>query len=247
MQCIAAVVISGIMLKKTKPFSGDSAPFVMELPSYHAPVARNILHTTLERGWSFIKRAGTVIMAASMIIWVLNSLSFEGGLHYITEEVGGRSVLELLGSLIAWLFKPLGFGCWQAAVATVLGLVAKEEIVGVFGALGMGSAENAMATIFAGSGLAGFSFMAFNLLCAPCFAAMGAIKREMNSAKWTAFTITYLCVFAYAVSFIIYRIGALFETGFTLSNTIGALVALLVIGVILYLLVRPDKRAKQRA
>jgi ferrous iron transport protein B len=244
---VAAVMLSGLILKKTKPFSGDSAPFVMELPSYHAPVARNILHTAWERGWSFIKRAGTVIMAASMIIWVLNSLSFEGGIHYITEDMGGRSILEALGSLIAWLFKPLGFGCWQAAVATVLGLVAKEEIVGVFGALGMGSAETAMSAIFEGNGLAGFTFMTFNLLCAPCFAAMGAIKREMNSAKWTAFTITYLCVFAYTVSFIIYRIGALFQAGFTLPNTIGALVALLLVGVILYLLARPAKQAKHHA
>lgn len=238
---VGAVILSGLMLKKTKPFRGEPAPFVMELPAYHAPIAGNVLRTTWERGWSFIKRAGTVIMAASMIIWVLNNLSFEGGFHYITEAAGGRSILEMIGSGVAWLFKPLGFGYWQAAVATVLGLVAKEEVVGVFGALGMGSAEEAIAQIFGGSGLAGFSFMVFNLLCAPCFAAMGAIKREMNDPKWTAFAISYMCVFAYMISFIIYRIGALFITGFTLPNIIGAVIALLFLCLFGYMVARPVK------
>ena len=185
---VAAVIISGLMLKKTKPFSGDPAPFVMELPSYHAPVASNVARTVWERGWSFIKRAGTVILAASIIIWTLNNLSCEGGFHYITEASGGRPILEVIGSVLSWLFVPLGFGKWEAAVATILGLVAKEEVVGIFGALGYASAEAAVLSIF-GNGLAGFSFMVFNLLCAPCFAAMGAIKSEMNNGKWTIFAI----------------------------------------------------------
>lgn len=250
---IAAVIISGIMLKKTKPFAGDPAPFVMELPSYHAPVPGNIFRATWERGWSFIKRAGTVILAASVLVWVLQSLSFEGGFHYITEEVGGTSILEVIGSAIAVIFKPLGFGTWQAAVATILGLVAKEEVVGVFGTLSsmadadlafelvdsMDSAKLALfgQEFFGGSALAGFSFMIFNLLCAPCFAAMGAIKREMNNWKWTAFAIGYMCVFAYAISLIAYQLGAWFiGTG----NIIGTIVAVALLGIIIYMLVRKN-------
>ncbi len=252
---VAAVVISGIILKKMKAFAGDPAPFVMELPSYHAPVAGNIFRATWERGWSFIKRAGTVIFAASVIIWTLNSLSFEGGFHYITEVNGGISILEAIGTGIAWLFKPLGFGNWQSAVATVLGLVAKEEVVGVFGALSsMGDADLAFTAveegsaalkligeeIFGGSKLSGFSFMVFNLLCAPCFAAMGAIKREMNNGKWTAFAITYMCVFAYAASFAIYNIGALFVGGFNWWEPITFVLALAVVAAVVYLLVRKN-------
>ena len=244
---VGAVILSGLMLKKTKPFLGDPAPFVMELPSYHAPVVSNVLRTTWERGWSFIKRAGTVIMAASIIIWLLNNLSFEGGFHYIAEGMESTSILAVIGSAIAWLFKPLGFGYWEAAVATVLGLVAKEEVVGVFGALGYTSAEAAISTVFGGSGLAGFSFLIFNLLCAPCFAAMGAIKKEMNSPKWTAFAITYHCVFAYVISFIVYRLGSLAMGGFTLPNIIGGGVALLLIGFILYMLLRPVKGKSEQA
>ncbi len=247
---VAAVVISGLILKKTKPFAGDPAPFVMELPAYHAPVASNTLRSTGERGWDFIKRAGTVIFAASVIIWTLNSLSFEGGFHYITEANGGRSILELIGSAIAWLFVPLGFGSWQAAVATVLGLVAKEEVVGVFGTLAnmedlLGSVEagDLTAQITAGkmfftSALAGFSFLIFNLLCAPCFAAMGAIKREMNSGKWTAFAITYMCVFAYAISLIVYQFGAWFIGA---GNVIGTVAAALALVLLVYLLFRKNK------
>jgi len=247
---VAAVVISGLILKKTKPFAGEPAPFVMELPAYHAPVASNTLRSTGERGWDFIKRAGTVIFAASVIIWTLNSLSFEGGFHYITETNGGRSILELLGSAIAWLFVPLGFGSWQAAVATVLGLVAKEEVVGVFGTLAnmedlLGSVEagDLTAQITAGkmfftSALAGFSFLIFNLLCAPCFAAMGAIKREMNSGKWTAFAITYMCVFAYAISLIVYQLGAWFIGA---GNVVGTIVAALVLALLVYLLARKNQ------
>ncbi len=249
---VAAIIVSGVLLKKTKPFAGDPAPFVMELPAYHAPVPMNVLRATWERGWGFIKRAGTVIVAASMILWVLNSLSFEGGFHYITEELGGRSVLEMLGGVIAYLFVPLGFGRWQAAVATVLGLVAKEEVVGVFGSLSSmadadlafslvedGSAELARfgEEFFGGNRLSGFSFMIFNLLCAPCFAAMGAIKREMNSAKWTWAAIGYMCAFAYAISLIVYNIGMLFTGVFTVWTVFAILVA----AGLIYLTVRKNR------
>ncbi|MBE6944852.1 MAG: ferrous iron transport protein B [Ruminococcaceae bacterium] len=243
---IGAVVVSGIILKKTKAFSGDPAPFVMELPAYHAPVASNVLRTTWDRGWGFIKRAGTVIVAASIIIWVLNSLTFQGGFHYIGDG-DEMSILAVIGNGIAWLFRPLGFGNWQAAVATVLGLVAKEEVVGVFGSLSsMGDADLAFELVesmdsqrlaiigqefFGGSKLSGMSFMIFNLLCAPCFAAMGAIKREMNSGKWTIFAIGYMCVFAYAISLIVYQVGMLTAGIFTVWTVIAlaALVALVVL------------------
>ena len=231
---VAAVVISGVILKKIKAFAGDPAPFVMELPAYHAPLASNVARTVWERGWGFIKRAGTVIFAASVIIWTLNNLSFDGGLHYIGDS-DSTSILNVIGGLIAWVFKPLGFGEWQAAVATVLGLMAKEQVVGTFGALGLGSAEEALVIIFNGSGLAGISFMAFNLLCAPCFAAMGAIKREMNNWKWTAATITYMCVFAYAVSLMIYQFGAWFVGG---GSIVGTAVAASVLAFLLYMLFR---------
>ncbi len=233
---VGAVAISGIILKKTKPFVGAPAPFVMELPLYHLPVPRNILRTTWERGWSFIKRAGTVILAASVIIWILNSLSFSGGLHYITEENGGASILEAIGGVLAWIFIPLGFGNWQAAVATVLGLVAKEEVVGTLGTLA--AMEGVTEAYFFGfAGLSGISFMIFNLLCAPCFAAMGAIKREMNNWKWTAFSIAYMTVFAYAVSLIVYQLGMLFTGA---GNLMGAIVAFLLLAGIVYMVVRPN-------
>ena len=247
---IGAVVVSGIILKKTRAFSGDPSPFVMELPAYHAPVASNVLRTTWDRGWGFIKRAGTVILAASIIIWVLNSLTFEGGFHYITGDE--KSILNVIGEWIAVIFQPLGFGQWQSAVATVLGLVAKEEVVGVFGSLSsMADADLAFAAveegsmalgvigkeIFGGSQLAGFSFLIFNLLCAPCFAAMGAIKREMNNGKWTFFAIGYMCVFAYAISLIVYQLGMLFSGVFTAWTV----VAFLVLASLVYLLVRPNK------
>ncbi len=228
---IGAVVVSGIILKKTKPFAGHPAPFVMELPAYHAPQPKNVLRATWERGWDFIKRAGTVIFAASVMIWVLNNIT-----------VNGISILNHIGTVLAWLFAPLGFGYWEAAVATMLGLVAKEEVVGVFGALGMGTAEQALSTIFGGNQLAGFSFLSFNLLCAPCFAAMGAIKREMNNGKWTAFAITYMCVFAYAVSLMIYQFGAWFiGTG----DIIGTVVAAVVAVVMAYFLFRKNKYMKK--
>ncbi len=227
---VGAVILSGLMLKKTKPFSGNPAPFVMELPAYHMPVASNILRTTWERGWSFVKRAGTVIFAASVIIWTLNSLSFEGGFHYISESVDGKSILEVIGGAIALLFKPLGFGRWEAAVATILGLVAKEEVVGAFGALGI-----ELAGAYFSSSLAAFTFMIFNLLCAPCFAAMGAIKREMNNWKWTAFAIIYMCAFAYAISLIVYQIGAWFIGS---GNIAGTVIAALLVGTFGYFLFR---------
>ncbi len=237
---IAAVVISGIILKKTRLFAGDPAPFVMELPAYHLPVPSNVLRTTWERGWSFIKKAGTVILAASVLIWVLNSLSFEGGFHYITEEHGGASVLEWLGRALAWLFVPLGFGKWEAAVASILGLVAKEEVVGFFGTIGQMrglNEETVVMELFDGSRLAVYSFMVFNLLCAPCFAAMGAIKREMNNPKWTAFAIGYMCLLAYAVSLMIYRIGILISRGIF---DVWTAVAFAVVIVILLLLFRKN-------
>ncbi len=248
---VGAVVVSGIILKKTKPFVGNPAPFVMELPAYHAPVASNVLRATWERGWSFIKRAGTVILAASVIIWVLNSLSFEGGFHYIGDG-DEASVLNVIGSWIAVAFLPLGFGNWQAAVATVLGLVAKEEVVGVFGALSsMADPDLAFELVetgdaaglavigrefFGGSRLSAFSFMVFNLLCAPCFAAMGAIKREMNNGKWTAFAIGYMCVFAYAISLIVYQLGLLTTGVFTFWTA----AAILVLAALVFLLVRKN-------
>ncbi|MBQ2390549.1 MAG: ferrous iron transport protein B [Clostridia bacterium] len=251
---VAAVIISGIMLKKTKMFAGDPAPFVMELPAYHAPTVLNVLRATWERGWSFIKRAGTVIVIASIVIWVLNSLTFEGGFHYIGEG-DENSILNVIGSAIAVIFKPLGFGNWQAAVATVLGLVAKEEVVGVFGSLSSmadadlafslveeGSAELSIigAEFFDGSKLAAFSFMIFNLLCAPCFAAMGAIKREMNNAKWTAFAIGYMCAFAYIVSLVVYQIGCAFTGNL---NIVGLIIALIAVAGMLYMLFKPYKES----
>ena len=239
---VAAVIISGIILKKLKVFAGSPAPFVMELPSYHAPVITNVLKTTWDRAWGFIKRAGTVIVVAGITLWVLNSLSFENGFHYIN---GGDepSILNVIGGFIAKVFEPLGFGKWQAAVATILGLIAKEEVVGVFGSLSeTGSAESAFALVFEGSKLAGFSFLIFNLLCAPCFAAMGAIKREMNNGKWTVFSITYMCVFAYAISLMVYRFGLLIING---TFTIWTALAFVTLVVLLYFVFRKNKYLKK--
>ena len=251
---IGAVVTTGLMLKKTRLFAGNPAPFVMELPAYHAPVLKNTFRATWERGWSFIKRAGTVIVAANIIIWFLNTLSFDGGIHFITEASGGASVLQSIGSLFAWVFKPLGFGNWQASVATVLGLMAKEQVVGTFGTLSsMANADLAIEgdaamysviaqEFFGGSGLAGISFMIFNLLCAPCFAAMGAIKREMNNWRWSAGTIAYMCVFAYAISLMVYQFGMLFAGN---PNIIGLIIATAVLVFMLYMLFRPEKKLKK--
>ena len=234
---IAAVVVSGLILKKTKPFSGEPAPFVMELPSYHAPVPSNILRTTWERGWSFIKKAGTVILAASVLIWCLDSLSFDGGFHYIAKGSDSESVLEFIGKGIAWIFAPLGFGKWQSAVATILGLVAKEQVVSSLEVLSQNGATD-IETLLGGSAVAGFSFMVFNLLCAPCFAAMGAIRREMNSAKWTFFAISYMCAFAYCVSLMIFQFGSWFIGG---GSIIGTVFATAVLVFLIYMVVRKNK------
>ncbi len=237
---IGAVILSGIMLKKTKPFAGDPAPFVMELPAYHAPIASNVLRTTWDRGWGFIKRAGTVILAASVIIWVLNSLTFQGGFHFIGDG-SEESVLEVIGKAIAVIFTPLGFGQWEAAVATILGLVAKEEVVGVFGTLGAEhgmNAEQFISHLWNGSGLSGMSFLIFNLLCAPCFAAMGAIKREMNNWKWSAGTIAYMCGLAYAVSLMVYQFGSWFTGA---GNMVGTVIAAALLIFFLFMLIRPDQ------
>ena len=250
---VAAVILSGVLLKKTRPFAGDPAPCVMELPAYHAPTASNVLRAMWERGWSFIKRAGTIIVAASIVIWILNSLTFEGGFHYIGDGAEA-SILAVIGTAIAFLFKPLGFGSWQAVVATILGLVAKEEVVGVFGTLSsMASADLAMELVeagdvsslsiigqefFGGSRLAAYSFLLFNLLCAPCFAAMGAIRREMNNAKWTWGAIGYMCVFTYAVALIVYQLGMLF-TGHSFG--LGTVAALIVLAILIWLVVRKNK------
>ncbi len=227
---VMAVIVSGIILKKTKMFAGDPAPFIMELPAYHLPTAGNLLRSTWERGWSFIKKAGTVILASTVLIWIGTVLGVvDGRFTFSLAMPQGASILERIGSGIAWLFAPLGFGNAKAAVATIMGLIAKEEVVAVFGV-----------TDFAVMGrLAGFSFLCFNLLCAPCFAAMGAIKREMNSAKWTAFAIGYQCVLAYAVSLILYQIGSAVSGA---GNPVGLTAAILLLIAMLYLLLRPQNK-----
>ena len=299
---VAAVIVSGIMLKKTKMFAGDPAPFVMELPAYHAPVAGNVLRSMWERGWSFIKRAGTVILISSIFIWFTSSYGWapapvepaaaeteaaqtevsaeelnaaaeaaiaeaEGPVVFGAVENSDQSILGKIGGAVAPVFEPLGFGNWQSTVATVMGLVAKEEVVGVFGvlygvtdeegedaAMGIVEDENmsneeksaALSPIAqsfdessGGHGqLAAFAFLIFNLLCAPCFAAMGAIKREMNNGKWTAFAIGYQCLFAYAVALTVYQLGLLFAgAGFG----VGTAVALLLVAFFLYMLLRKNR------
>ena len=249
---VAAIIISGIMLKKTKMFAGDPAPFVMELPPYHVPSLSNVLRGTWERGWSFIKRAGSVIVLSSVVIWVLNSLSLEGGLHYLGEDGEGASILENIGNLFARVFAPLGFGTWQATVATVLGLVAKEDVVGTIGTLIsmedlpdlVEGGENIMGVLdvfFNGSAVAGYAFMVFNLLCAPCFAAMGAIKREMNNGKWTAIAIGYMCVFAYGAALCIYQIGSAINGN---VNVLGLVASIAIIAFVVYMLFKPYKESE---
>jgi len=227
---VASVIISGIILKKTKMFAGDPAPFVMELPAYHLPTIGNLLRSMWERGWSFIKKAGTIILISSILIWFGSVFGNTGdGFGFDPDMELESSVLGIIGKSVMWIFAPVGFANIKATVATIMGLVAKEEVVGVFGVLD-----------FEGlTALAGFSFLVFNLLCAPCFAAIGAIKREMNSAKWTWFAIGYQCVFAYAISLLIYQIGLLF-TGSV--NAIGLVFAIIVLAVLCYLLFRPAKK-----
>ncbi|PWJ14558.1 ferrous iron transporter B [Ruminococcus flavefaciens] len=229
---MAAIIISGIMLKKTKMFAGDPAPFVMELPAYHVPTVSNVLRSMWERGWSFIKKAGTIILLSSIVIWAGSVHGWpEGGAFAFDPDMElADSILGHIGDAVKWIFAPLGFDDAAATVATVMGLVAKEEVVGVFGVLD-----------FEGlSKLAGYSFLAFNLLCAPCFAAIGAMKREMNSPKWTLFAVGYQCVFAYAVSLIIYQLGCLFTGN---VHVIGLIFAIALIAFMIYMLVRPYKEA----
>ena len=303
---IAAIIVSGIILKKTKPFAGEPSPFVMELPAYHMPTVGSVLRSMWERGWSFIKRAGTVILLSSIIIWALSSLGTVNGKFgmvddlfedetlvtdaYVEELAAKRniapddvtpmddSILAGVGNVIAPIFRPLGFGTWKPTVATITGLVAKEEVVSTFGVLYNYDAKAAQAVdeetgelLFDEDGepimeelgdegegiwdrvaedytpLSAFAFMLFNLLCAPCFAAMGAIKREMNSAKWTWFAIGYECVFAYVVALITYQLGCLFSGN---THVAGLIVAVILLAAMLYLLFRPDpnvKRAKAAA
>lgn len=243
---IAAIILSGIMLKKTKMFAGDPAPFVMELPAYHWPTVGNILRSMWERAWSFIKKAGTVILLSAILLWFLQGFGFENGSFGMVEDLN-NSILAVIGGAIAWIFSPLGWGDWQAAVATITGLIAKENVVSTFGVLYGGFdevAENGwqvwanMQSFF--TPLSAYSFLIFNLLCAPCFAAIGAIKREMNSAKWTFFAIGYQCVFAYAISLVVYQLGMLFTGS---GNVIGSIVAFAIVALILFMLLRPYKES----
>ena len=235
---MAAIICSGIILKKTKLFSGDPAPFVMELPAYHWPTVGNVLRSMWERGWSFIKKAGTIILLSTIVIWFATYFGVvDGTFRMLAEDEIDHSILAVIGNALAWIFIPLGWGNWQATVASVTGLVAKENIVGTLGIL-FGGGEGSVYANIAGAftALSGFTFLTFNLLCAPCFAAMGAIKREMNSGKWTAFAIGYQCVFAYAVSLVIYQLGLLFTGS---GNVIGSIAAFLLVALFVYLLVRP--------
>ena len=238
---VAAVIISGVMLKKFKAFAGEPAPFVMELPAYHIPTRGNVLRATWERGWSFIKRAGTVILLSSIILWFLQGFGFtEGGFGMVADN--NDSLLASIGKAVAFIFAPLGFGTWQATVATVTGLIAKEEVVSTFGVLYPGNLSLEIATAY--SAVAAYAFMIFNLLCAPCFAAMGAIKREMNNPKWALAAIGYMCGFAYVVSLIVYQLVglALGEVAFG-AGTIAAVLAL---AVMIYLLVRKGYRPSEQ-
>ena len=241
---VAAIIFSGIILKKTKAFSGDPAPFVMELPAYHVPSANNVLRATWERGWSFIKRAGTVIVASSIVLWFLQGFGFTDGGFGMVED-NNNSLLAAIGGAICFIFAPLGFGDWQSTVATITGLIAKENVVSTFGVLfriGEEVAEDDSALQAAValhySGISAYSFMVFNLLCAPCFAAMGAIKREMNNAKWTLAAIGYMCGFAYLVSLMIYQFGRLFTGGGFGSGTVASVIAL---AFLVYMLFRKNQ------
>jgi ferrous iron transport protein B len=239
---MAAIIVSGIILKKTKLFSGDPAPFVMELPAYHIPTVGNVLRSMWERGWSFIKKAGTIITLSTIFVWFTSYFGWvDGSFGMLTEDQMEYSILAHIGKAICWIFAPLGWGNWQATVAAVTGLVAKENIVGTMGILyggGDGSVYSAIGAAF--TGITGMSFLIFNLLCAPCFAAMGAIKREMNNTKWFWFAIGYQCGLAYVVSLCIYQIGTLITTG---TFGIGTVVAFLLVIGFLYLLFRPYKES----
>ena len=241
---MAAIIISGIILKKTKPFAGEPAPFVMELPAYHLPTVGNVLRSMWERGWSFIKKAGTIILLSTIVLWFLSRFGWvDGAFTMLGEDEIGNSMLAAFGGWIAWIFAPLGWGNWQAAVASITGLIAKENIVGTMGVLYGGGELSTWATLAqVFTTVTGFSFLVFNLLCAPCFAAMGAIKREMNSAKWTAFAILYQCSFAYAVALCINQIGGAFTGNL---NVIGLIVSILLIIGMLFMLFKPYKEASK--
>ncbi|WP_302951972.1 ferrous iron transport protein B [Holdemania filiformis] len=248
---VAAVIVSGIILKKFKMFAGDPAPFVMELPAYHIPSASNVLRGTWERGWSFIKRAGTIILLSSIVLWFLQGYGFVDGVFQAVED-NNSSLLALIGNAVSWIFYPLGWigdMAWKATVATVTGLIAKEEVVNTFGVLyhysgELSEAGNEIWTLIAAdfTALSAYSFMIFNLLCAPCFAAMGAIKREMNNPKWTLGAIGYMCGFAYVIAMIVYQIGGLItgETPFTIFTVI----AIVLLAALVYLLIRPYKESR---
>jgi len=237
---VAAIVVSGILLKKTRSFAGEPAPFVMELPAYHVPSVSNVLRATWERGWSFIKRAGTVILASSIILWFLQGFGVENGVFGMVED-NNTSLLAMVGSAVCFLFAPLGFGSWQAAVATITGLIAKENVVSTFSVLYPGNLDANIALAY--TPLAAYSFMIFNLLCAPCFAAMGAIKREMNNWKWTLGAIGYMCGFAYLISLIVYQLGGLFAgNGFGAGTVFG----FLALAFLVYMLVRKNRYDGQR-
>ena len=239
---MAAIIISGIMLKKTKMFAGDPAPFVMELPAYHWPTLGNVLRSMWERGWSFIKKAGTIILLSTIFVWFTSYFGWvDGTFQMLSDEQIDCSILARIGSAIAWIFAPLGWGNWQAVVASITGLVAKENIVGTLGVLyggGDGSVYDAMAAAF--TGITAYSFLVFNLLCAPCFAAIGAIKREMNNRKWTWFAIGYQCGFAYVIALMINQFGGLFTGS---ANILGVIVAAALLAGMIYMLVRPYKEA----
>ena len=239
---MAAIIISGIMLKKTRMFSGDPAPFVMELPAYHWPTLGNVLRSMWERGWSFIKKAGTIILLSTIFVWFTTYFGWvDGTFRMLDESEIDSSILAAIGGVIAWIFKPLGWGTWEAAVASITGLVAKENIVGTLGILyggGDGTVYQNIGAAF--TGISGFSFLVFNLLCAPCFAAIGAIKREMNNRKWTWFAIGYQCGFAYLVGLMINQFGNVFTGNL---NVIGLIAALAALALMVYMLVRPYKEA----
>ena len=239
---MAAIIVSGIMLKKTKMFSGDPAPFVMELPAYHWPTLGNVLRSMWERGWSFIKKAGTIILLSTIFVWFTTYFGWaEDGFRMLSEEEIDYSILARIGSLIAWIFAPLGWGNWQAAVASITGLVAKENIVGTLGILyggGEGTVYQNLGAAF--TAVSGYSFLVFNLLCAPCFAAIGAIKREMNNGKWTWFAIGYQCGFAYLCALMVNQFGNVFTGSL---NVIGLVAAIAALVLIIYMLVRPYKEA----
>ena len=239
---MAAIIVSGIMLKKTKMFAGDPAPFVMELPAYHMPTLGNVLRSMWERGWSFIKKAGTIITLSTILVWFTTYFGFvDGSFRMLSEDEIDSSILAAIGNVIAWIFIPLGWGNWQAAVASITGLVAKENIVGTLGILyggGDGSVYSNLAAAF--TQVSGYSFLVFNLLCAPCFAAIGAIKREMNNAKWTWFAIGYQCGFAYVIALMIEQFGNAFTGNL---NVLGLIVAIVLLAAMIYQLVRPYKEA----